>query len=305
MAAFSEELRALRITCGNPSLRDVRQKAPSSRPLSVSAVSEAMSGKRLPSLDFLVVLVQTLLSWGDGRPVGRDDPRVRLWRSRWELAQRARVDSRLSSLRNGSDRRKSNTPLPTGATYLLRRTASASSGPLRAVVFSPDGCLLATAGEDRTVGLWDTATGQAAREPLIGHTGYVGAVAFSPDGRLLATASSDATVRLWDPHTGQAVREPLTGHTRSVRAVAFSPDGHLLATTSRDSTVRLWDPHTGQAVREPLTGHTGSVWAATFSPDGRLLATTGSDETVRLWGTAALNCRSGTGPTDEPPNVQQ
>src|SRR5262249_20888024 len=78
------------------------------------------------------------------------------------------------------------------------------------VAFSPDGRLRATASWDKTVRLWDPATGKAVGAPLTGHTSRVAGVAFSPDGRLLATASEDKTVRLWDPATGKAVGAPLT-----------------------------------------------------------------------------------------------
>jgi WD40 repeat protein len=64
------------------------------------------------------------------------------------------------------------------------------------VAFSPDGTLLATASEDKTARLWDTATGRQV-STLTGHTGSVRAVAFSPDGTLLATASNDSTARIW------------------------------------------------------------------------------------------------------------
>ncbi|MHC5719106.1 MAG: WD40 repeat domain-containing protein, partial [Nostoc sp.] len=90
-------------------------------------------------------------------------------------------------------------------------TLEGHSSWVYSVVFSPDGQRLASASDDKTIKLWDVATGKAV-QTLTGHSRGVNSVVFSPDGHRLASASDDKTIKLWDVATGKAL-QTLTGHS--------------------------------------------------------------------------------------------
>jgi WD40 repeat protein len=159
------------------------------------------------------------------------------------------------------------------------------------VAFSPDGKTLASAGMDRTVRLWDVATGSELRA-LAGFPGSVSSVAFSPDGRLLATKGYGENVSVWDVASGTQVRALPPCIWES--GIAFSRDGNTLfygawdtsaAPGRYDSVIRRYDLRAG-AELGPLVGHGGFAWSVAVSPDGKMLASGSEDGTMRLWDVA-------------------
>jgi len=154
-----------------------------------------------------------------------------------------------------------------------------------AVAFVPAGKLLASAGDDLTIKLWDTTNWREVAS-LTGHSQMIRAVAFSPDGQTLASGSEDRFVKLWDVGTRREL-STIRGHGGKVYSLAFSPDGRTLATASDDHTVKLWDMTTDAQAFTELTGHTDEVDAAAFSPDGKLAVTAGDDKTIKLWDVAS------------------
>lgn len=155
---------------------------------------------------------------------------------------------------------------------------------VRAVNISPDKATLASASEDGTVKLWDTATGHCVRTLPV--PGCAESVAFSTDGTMLASAS-DSVIKLWSMITGHCEWTlPTRGDCTSV---AFSNDGLTLASGSIQSVVQLWDTKSGQCLHI-LQGHRGAVASVAFSGDNSLVASGSFDQTVRLWQTSTGTC---------------
>ena len=169
---------------------------------------------------------------------------------------------------------------PGAAWYRTAGAGESARVVVLGLAYSPDGTRLATAGEDATVLIRESASGRVLVR-LEGHSDAVACVRFAPDGKTVATAGYDRTVRLWETASGRAIAT-LEGHANWVFAVAFSPDGKTLASAGHDQSVRLWDAASGRALAR-LTGHTGSVRAVAFAPDGKTLASAGGDRTAILW----------------------
>lgn len=157
--------------------------------------------------------------------------------------------------------------------------------------FSPDGLWLATAGYDRVIRLWETATGKFIRD-MSGHNGAVFDLAFSPDGKLLASASADETGKIWKLETGKRM-STLNQPQAEQYCITFSKDGKYVLSAGGDNRIRMWRLISREKQRiNPIIhsrfGHEDEISGFALSKDGKWLATASADRTVKLWKVPSL-----------------
>ncbi len=176
---------------------------------------------------------------------------------------------------------------------LERATAAAAEAvaPIRHVAFSPDGSLVATAGDFPAAALWDAETGGAVAT-FHGHATKLAGAAFLADGRL-ATAAGDATAIVWEVNPSWTLERTI-GAGGAAEAIAdrvlaldWSADSSLLlvggGVPSRSGELALFRAADGQRVLHLPEAHDDAVLSARFSPDGKRIASGGADKYLRTF----------------------
>ncbi len=150
-------------------------------------------------------------------------------------------------------------------------------GKVSSVSFSSDEQYLASAGEDGTIRIWNSAGQQQTQWQA--HSGGVINVRFIPAAKHLGSAGEDGTIRIWNSAGQQQTQ--WQAHSGGVTSFSISPNGQLIATGGKDGKVRIWNV-IGQIKAEWQVSQS-SVTTLNFSPNGQFIATGGEDSIFQLW----------------------
>jgi len=171
-----------------------------------------------------------------------------------------------------------------GAHKLQYDDSHFNSASVLALAFSSDSKLLAGAGSDGSVVLWQLYTRQPFTKLPGDGISPVLSVAFSQDQKLLAAGTSNGKVLLYKLEgTVATLINKLEGHAAKVNSVSFSSDSKLLASGSSDATVKLWNVSREEPEVVLSLPNSSQVRSLAFSPDDRVLFSAGLDKIIRVW----------------------
>ncbi|KAF2813218.1 pre-mRNA-splicing factor prp46 [Mytilinidion resinicola] len=170
------------------------------------------------------------------------------------------------------------------APWKVFRVISGHMGWVRSVAMDPDNKFFVTGAADRTIKLWDLASG-TLKLTLTGHISAVRGLAISPRHPYLFSCGEDKTVKCWDLETNKVIRH-YHGHLSGVYALDLHPTLDVLATGGRDASVRIWDMRT-RANIHVLSGHKGTCASVKCQEADPQILSGSLDSTIRMYDLAA------------------
>jgi pleiotropic regulator 1 len=210
-----------------------------------------------------------------------------------QLVQMKKVESKKPAMQlapinaPGHDRKMHNTQQAKPewhAPWKLMRVISGHLGWVRSLAVEPNNQWFASGAGDRTIKIWDLATG-SLRLTLTGHISTVRGLAVSPRHPYLFSCGEDKKVMCWDLETNKVIRH-YHGHLSGVYTLALHPTLDVLVTGGRDGVARVWDMRTRSNIHV-LSGHKGTVSDVKCQEADPQVISASLDSTVRLWDLAA------------------
>lgn len=168
--------------------------------------------------------------------------------------------------------------------WKLMRVISGHLGWVRALAVEPGNQWFASGAGDRTIKIWDLASG-TLKLTLTGHISTVRGLAVSPRHPYLFSCAEDKKVKCWDLETNKVIRD-YHGHLSGVYTLALHPTLDVLCTGGRDGVVRVWDMRTRSNIHV-LSGHKQTVSDIVCQETDPQIISSSLDSTVRMYDLAA------------------
>lgn len=153
------------------------------------------------------------------------------------------------------------------------------------IKYSPDGQLIATAGWDKTIKLWNSQTGELVNT-LPGHQAAINTLVFSPDNQTIIAGTEDNNIYIWNIQNKPKIVKKIAAHDDSIKAITISNDNQIIASAGYDNQIKLWTIQ-GQLL-QTISAHNLAITSLEFAPNQKnhqdYIITSGSwDNTVKIW----------------------
>ena len=177
--------------------------------------------------------------------------------------------------------------MPERLSWQCFQTLKGHQANIGAIDISSDGKIIASAGEDQTIKLWQRETGKLIYS-FVGVNEPLQTLAISPNGKSIIAGGLDGRISQWQLETKQykssffaRVNAP-DSHDGVILQLAFAANERFIVSASNDKTLRIWGYHTGE-LKRTLIGHEEAVNTCAISPDSQIIASGSDDKTIKLW----------------------